>query len=67
MARPQPSRMGPIDIVKKAGMISTAVLVASTEMVIAYSPKSKFAPDFEAAAHHSDEAAKSHMEEHGKK
>ena len=32
----------PIDIVKKAGMIGTAVPVASTQMVIAYSPKSKF-------------------------
>ncbi len=45
-----PITPGPIDILKKAGMIGTAVPVASTEMVIAYSPKSKFAPDFEAAA-----------------
>jgi molybdate/tungstate transport system substrate-binding protein len=45
-----PITPGPIDIVKKAGMIGPAVPVASTEMVIAYSPKSKFAPDFEAAA-----------------
>ena len=41
---------GPIDIVKKAGMIGPAVPVASTQMVIAYSPKSKFVPAFEAAA-----------------
>src|SRR6266699_4169103 len=41
---------GPIDILKKAGMIGPAVPVASTQMVIAYSPKSKFVSDFEAAA-----------------
>ncbi len=41
---------GPIDILKKAGMIGPAVPVASTQMVIAYSPKSKFVPEFEAAA-----------------
>lgn len=45
-----PITPGPIDILKKAGMIGPAVPVASTQMVIAYSPKSKFAPDFEAAA-----------------
>jgi molybdate/tungstate transport system substrate-binding protein len=44
-----PITPGPVDIVKKAGMIGTAVPVASTQMVIAYSPKSKFVPDFEAA------------------
>jgi molybdate/tungstate transport system substrate-binding protein len=41
---------GPIDILKKAGMIGPAVPVASTQMVVAYSPKSKFVPEFEAAA-----------------
>ena len=41
---------GPIDIVKKAGLIGPAVPVASTQMVIAYSPKSRFVPEFEAAA-----------------
>jgi molybdate/tungstate transport system substrate-binding protein len=41
---------GPIEIVKQAGITGTAVPVASTEMVVAYSPKSKFVPDFEAAA-----------------
>lgn len=41
---------GPIDIVKKAGMIGPAIPVASTQMVIAYSPRSKFVAEFEAAA-----------------
>ena len=45
-----PITPGPVDIVKKAGMIGPAVPVASTQMVIAYSPKSKFVPEFEAAA-----------------
>jgi molybdate/tungstate transport system substrate-binding protein len=45
-----PITPGPIDILKKAGMIGSAVPVASTQMVIAYSPKSKFVPDFEASA-----------------
>lgn len=43
-----PITPGPIDILKNAGMIGTAVPVASTEMVIAYSPKSKFVADLEA-------------------
>ncbi len=42
--------LGPMDILQKAGMIGPAVPVASTQMVVAYSPKSKFVPDFEAAA-----------------
>ena len=41
---------GPIEVLQKAGLIGTAVPVASTQMVIAYSPKSRFAKDFEAAA-----------------
>ena len=41
---------GPIDILKKAGMIGAALPVASTQMVITYSPKSKFVPELEAAA-----------------
>jgi molybdate/tungstate transport system substrate-binding protein len=45
-----PITPGPVDIVKKAGLIGAAVPVASTQMVIAYSPKSKFVTDFEAAA-----------------
>lgn len=45
-----PITTGPIDIVKKAGMIGPAIPVASTQMVIAYSPRSKFVPEFVAAA-----------------
>jgi molybdate/tungstate transport system substrate-binding protein len=41
---------GPIEVLEKAGMVSKAVPVASTAMVIAYSPKSKFAPQLKAAA-----------------
>lgn len=41
---------GPIDILRNAGMIGAAVPVASTEMVITYSPKSRFVTEFEAAA-----------------
>src|SRR5215471_8756336 len=45
-----PITPGPIDILRQAGMIGRAVPVASTQMVLAYSPKSKFVPDLEAAA-----------------
>lgn len=38
-----PVTQGPIKILEKAGLIAEAVPVASTAMVIAYSPKSKFA------------------------
>jgi molybdate/tungstate transport system substrate-binding protein len=41
---------GPIKVLEKAGMVGKAVPVASTAMVIAYSPKSKFAPELKAAA-----------------
>ncbi|MFL9960706.1 substrate-binding domain-containing protein [Paraburkholderia sediminicola] len=41
---------GPIDILKQANMIGPAVPVASTEMVIAYSPQSNFAPQLAAAS-----------------
>lgn len=41
---------GPIDILRNAGLIGVAVPVASTQMVIIYSPKSRFVPEFEAAA-----------------
>jgi len=41
---------GPIEILKKADMIGPALPVASTEMVIAYSARSKFAADLDAAA-----------------
>ncbi|WP_226854641.1 extracellular solute-binding protein [Acidithiobacillus ferriphilus] len=41
---------GPIRVLEKAGMVSKAVPVASTAMVIAYSPKSRYAKEFAAAA-----------------
>ncbi|MDR7342772.1 molybdate/tungstate transport system substrate-binding protein [Pantoea alhagi] len=40
---------GPMQILKDAGLIDTAVPVASTSMVIAYSPKGKYARQFAAA------------------
>ncbi len=42
---------GPIRVLQKAGLVTRAVPVASTQMAIAYSPKSRFAAKFEAAAH----------------
>jgi molybdate/tungstate transport system substrate-binding protein len=45
-----PITPGPINILREAGMIGSAVPVASTQMVVAYSPKSKFALEFGAAA-----------------
>lgn len=44
---------GPMQILKDAGLIDSARPVASTSMVIAYSPKGKFAQQF-AQAHGSD-------------
>jgi molybdate/tungstate transport system substrate-binding protein len=41
---------GPMQVLKQAGMVTQAVPVASTQMVISYSPKSRFAADFAAAA-----------------
>jgi len=41
---------GPIEVLRQAGLVADAVPVASTAMVIAYSPKSRFAPQFETAA-----------------
>jgi molybdate/tungstate transport system substrate-binding protein len=41
---------GPMQVLKQAGMVSQAVPVASTQMVISYSPHSHFAADFAAAA-----------------
>ena len=41
---------GPMQVLKQAGMVTNAVPVASTQMVISYSPQSKFAADFAAAA-----------------
>lgn len=41
---------GPIEVLQKAGLMGAAVPVASTQMVIAYSPMSRFAADFAGAA-----------------
>ena len=40
---------GPMQVLRKAGLIREAVPVASTRMVVVYSPRSRFAADFEAA------------------
>src|SRR6266404_5916911 len=45
-----PITPGPMLTVLRAGKAETAMPVAHTEMVIAYNPKSGFAPKFEAAA-----------------
>jgi molybdate/tungstate transport system substrate-binding protein len=41
---------GPIEVLKQAGLIHSAAPVASTQMVVIYSPHSRFARDFAAAA-----------------
>ena len=41
---------GPIKVLEKAGLVDRAVPIASTQMVIAYSPKSRFATQLKAAA-----------------
>ncbi len=41
---------GPIKVLQRAGLVGHAVPVASTAMVIAYSPKSRFAPQLAQAA-----------------
>lgn len=41
---------GPMALLEKAGKVARAVPIASTAMVIAYSPESRFAPAFAAAA-----------------
>jgi molybdate/tungstate transport system substrate-binding protein len=41
---------GPIRVLEKAGLVDRAVPIASTQMVIAYSPKSRFATQLKAAA-----------------
>ncbi|MEP6601950.1 MAG: extracellular solute-binding protein [Nitrospirota bacterium] len=41
---------GPVNILREAGMIGKAVPIASTQMVISYSPKSRFAAELDAAA-----------------
>lgn len=45
-----PITAGPFEVVRSAGLGPHAVPVASTQMCIAYSPKSRFAKDFAAAA-----------------
>lgn len=45
---------GPMQILKDAGMIDDAVPVASTSMVIAYSPKGKYASQFDEATKKKD-------------
>jgi len=41
---------GPIRLLQQAGLVDHAVPVASTRMVVVYSPKSRYAADFAAAA-----------------
>ncbi len=41
---------GPIKVLQQAGLVGEATPVASTEMVIAYSPRSRFAPELKKAA-----------------
>ncbi len=41
---------GPLDIVRRAGLVAEAVPVASTQMVISYSPKSAYVKAFRQAA-----------------
>lgn len=41
---------GPVAVLQKAGLVGHVVPVASTAMVIAYSPKSRLAPELKAAA-----------------
>ena len=43
-----PVTPGPMRILIKAGLVKEAVPIASTQMVVTYSPSSKFAPDFAA-------------------
>ncbi|TAN07556.1 MAG: extracellular solute-binding protein [Rhodanobacteraceae bacterium] len=41
---------GPLRVLAKAGLVTRAVPIASTRMVVIYSPKSRFAADFDAVA-----------------
>lgn len=45
---------GPMQILKDAGLIDDAIPVASTSMVVAYSPKGKYAAQFEQASQKKD-------------
>lgn len=42
---------GPVEVLKKAGLVDSASPVASTSMVIAYNPKGPFGKQFAAGAH----------------
>lgn len=42
---------GPMRVLKHAGLVTSAVPIASTQMVVVYSPHSRYAADFERAAH----------------
>lgn len=46
---------GPMDILKQAGLVDHALPVASTRMVIAYNPKSAYAPQLRAASENADQ------------
>jgi molybdate/tungstate transport system substrate-binding protein len=41
---------GPMQVLKQAGLVNSAVPVASTQMVVIYSPHSRYANDFAAAS-----------------
>ena len=41
---------GPMQVLQQAGLVTQAVPIASTQMVVTYSPNSRFATDFAAAA-----------------
>ncbi|MFK2891156.1 extracellular solute-binding protein [Dyella flagellata] len=41
---------GPMQVLKQAGLVASAVPVASTQMVVIYSPHSRFVADFAAAS-----------------
>lgn len=43
---------GPLRVLEQAGRVALAVPVASTRMVLIYSPRSRFAADFAASAQH---------------
>lgn len=45
-----PITAGPMETVMRAGKADTAIPIARTELVLVYSPKSRFASQFEAAA-----------------
>lgn len=42
---------GPVQVLKQAGLVTSSTPVASTQMVVIYSPQSRFAHDLDAASH----------------